>query len=425
MKFYFLPALGAQSSLWMPGGKLSRQLLGRSSFVRVQKISKKELLKSGFPKDYHISNWMDDEVRGTPAYHPHLLISYYWLRHRALAFPDDSYVFGDSGGFSVLRKGLLGSTWRTDPGAAPHQKRIDPEDVLRWQADICTVGCILDVPPVTPAGTPILIEVPTKTKNHLPLPTTLRNMRSALPLYKELLAQGTKFRWWGVAHGWTEKQLDIWWSAVSDVYPFTEEGEGWCIRARPVSFDPVAIARCLHWFKKHEIRRAHFLAAAGPAAIATILVLGERIGLQSASSDSKAALDFARNRKAFTLKEDGLGYDYIAEAGAGREVRDYFLNDCQCFSCVELAKDVTVFPEIATCAYEGKFSKYWFHRFLFHNYLVAMQFVRNIKDGAVKDPDRLLLHMLGKTRYSNILRAMEGHEGQTSQGFVRTLMDFV
>lgn len=401
MQFYFLPALGSQSGRWLPGGLLSRQYIGRTAITN-----------SPFGKDYHIANWMDDEVRGTEAYYPHLLLTYYWFRNKALQFPDDSFVFGDSGGFSILRKGM------SNKSGAPHQRKIDPADVLQWQARMCSVGAALDVPPVTPEGVPIDI-------NSGPLPVTLKNVRCALPAYEKLLAKGTKFRWWGVAHGWDEEQLDHWWSQVSDIYPFTEEGEGWALRARPTSFDPVAVGECLYWLGKHKIQRAHFFAAAGSAAIATILVMGERVGLQMASCDSKAALDFARNRKAFTLIKDGLGYGYELESGAERGVRDYFLNDCTCYSCDRLRDDVKHFPRIETCTYEGAFGNYWFHRFLFHNYLILISIVRTMEEEARKAPDKLLRTVLGKGRYGPVLRAVDGHRRQVAKGFDQSLLDFV
>jgi len=402
MKFYFLPSLGSQAGLWLPGGKLSRQYLGT--------IGK---ATSPFPRDYHIGNWMDDEVQGTEGYHPHVLLSYYWFRDKALQFPSESFVFGDSGGFSVLSKGMYRPV-----GPPRHQRWVDPVDVLYWQAKCCTVGAILDVPPVTPAGKPISMW-------DKGLQGTLRNTRRALSTYETLRAQGTKFRWWGVVHGWAEDHLNHWWREISGVYPFTEEGEGWAIRARPTSFDPQAIGRCLYWMNKRKIQRVHFLAAAGADAIATIIVLGAKAGIQQASCDSKASLDFARHRKIFLLNEDGLGTGSLTETGTERLCRDHMLVKCQCASCNQLREDVKHYPDIETTdEYEGKFGAYWLHRHLFHNHIMLVAVVRNIEREASKNPDALLLSILGKNKYGPTLQALAGQGGQVAQGFPRSLLDF-
>ena len=67
-----------------------------------------------------------------PFNYPHTLISYVrW--QQPFKFPSGSYVFGDSGGFTLR--------------SPTRSLKIDPLDVLHWQASQCSVGCLLDVPP--------------------------------------------------------------------------------------------------------------------------------------------------------------------------------------------------------------------------------------------------------------------------------------
>jgi hypothetical protein len=62
-----------------------------------------------------------------PMSYGHTLISYvHWKR--PFNFPKGSYIFGDSGGFSLRSETMA------------HKLKIDPVDVLRWQESMCTVG---------------------------------------------------------------------------------------------------------------------------------------------------------------------------------------------------------------------------------------------------------------------------------------------
>lgn len=226
MKFFFLPALSNSVSRWNPGGIASAQFGGRTPRTN----SKLQKLR--------VPNWMDEELKGTSAYYPDTLISYYYFRQKALRLPKGAYVFGDSGGFSAMRYGMVRQT-----GAA-HQRCLDPVDIVQWQAARCNVGAVLDLPPVDDQEQRIW---------HEALKVTLQNTKNALPAYQELREQGSGFRWWGVVHGWTQTDLETWWNRVSAIYPFDGKGEGFAFKARDPSYNPVAVSRCLRFIRRRGL----------------------------------------------------------------------------------------------------------------------------------------------------------------------------
>lgn len=374
MKFLFLPALSNSVSRWNPGGAASAQYGGRT----LRTNSKLQKLR--------VPNWMDEELKGTHAYYPHSLITYYYFRQKTLQLPKDAYVFGDSGGFSAMRYGMVRQT-----GAA-HQRCLDPVDIVQWQASLCDVGAVLDLPPVDLQGQRMWEEA---------LSTTLKNIRRALPTYEALQQDTHPFRWWGVVHGWTQENLETWWNRVSAIYPFAGEGEGWVFKARdPLSSNSIAVSRCLRFIRRRVLTRIHFLAAAAPRAVATMLVLGPRAGVEFISSDAESVGKLARNRRIIILTQDGLGYTYLEEFGVEREVRDDLLRRCACVSCEQLREDAERWPDVVG----GDYNEYWTHRFAFHNQIAYCQLMSNLEREAKSDADVLLRTVLGSS-YGATLRA--------------------
>ncbi len=419
MDFLFLPALSAPPSRWAPAGPASNQYVGKIS---------KAALKNPL-HEVSLLNWMDEELQQSNAYYPHLLLSYFYFRNVALQLPDDGYVFGDSGGFSVMRygQGRARAVYFYDPwkktcsnilkgsGGAEHQRCVAPVDVVRWQANLasCDAGVVLDMPPVTLEG---------KNVWTVALQETLKNIRAALPYYERLRDSGGEFKWWGVAHGWTQEELDMWWREVSAIYPFTEEGEGWAFKARDPSYSPEAIARCLYFIKTRRIKRAHFLAAAKPVGIATLLVLGPEAGLEFVTSDAESAGLLARNRKIICQSEYGMRYTYVEEKGEGREVRDWLLQ-CPCASCTQIEGDAKRWVAQLGDVEGGEYNEYWTFRFHFHNVLAHVSMVAALQSAAEEDPDALLREVLGK-KYSTVLRSAEGREStQMSTGVPRSMLE--
>jgi len=384
VKFLFLPALSSQLTRFMPGGLASAQYAGKPT-------------RSSSPMQrLRCPNWMDEQVRGTQAYYPHVLASYYYFRNIALALPKDGYVFGDSGGFSLMRH-----DGEERAGVAPHQRRLDPVDVLEWQARLCSVGALVDKPPVDGSGNRIW---------ELALTITAKNARDAAEAYPCVRERFPDFRWWGVVHGRDGNDLERWYQAIRAIYAFEAPGEGWAFKPRPAS-DPVGTARCLSFIRQHpEITRAHFFAAASPQAVAVICALGAGCGLEFASADAETSGNLARNRKLLRPTPDCWGYRYgLAEVGEERTCRDYLLWKCTCFSCQALREDAERFPEVVM----GKYNEYWLHRFHFHNHLAQVRVMQNIIEAAANQPDALLRAVLGKG-YGPVLRVFDGQPDQAA-----------
>jgi hypothetical protein len=158
-------------------------------------------------------HWMDPRTRGDAGYYPRILISYFHWNRTKFVFPEEGYVFGDSGGFSIMSLGA----------------NVDPRDVLAWQARSTNAGLILDVPPFADDKTG------TEVGWSAGLARTVEHVRRALPIYETLRAAGNPFRWWGVIQGRSWEEMREWHQAISAVYPFTDDGEGWAFKAHPVN----------------------------------------------------------------------------------------------------------------------------------------------------------------------------------------------
>ena len=186
------------------------------------------------------------------------------------------FIFGDSGGFSAMTLGV----------------RFDPRAVLRWQLR-CSLGPVLDHPPVRDW-----------TRRRECLAATVENVKTALPVYLRAREAGTSSRWWGVVHGRTRDELLQWWEAVSRVYPFDGEGEGWGFKPYPLN-DPEAVARVLAFARESGIRRAHFFGTSGLNAIETLVACGADAELIAASFDSTSPFLTGGNGVLLVPDEEG------------------------------------------------------------------------------------------------------------------------
>lgn len=224
------------------------------------------------PGTHPSGGWFDRE----PLRYPHGLFSYVdWRSHKErLSFPEGSYIFGDSGGFTLISK----------PGEV-----LDPVEVLQWQDATVSVGAILDRPPRR-----------VKIRDWKGcLDFTISNVERALPYYLKRLDAGTAFRWWGVLHGNDEKESYEWYNALTKVYPFSADGEGWAVYPGPQAH-PFTVARAMRVLQQLGIKRAHFLACTGQDVIATILALGPMAGLDLVTFDSMSHAVASINRWWFT-----------------------------------------------------------------------------------------------------------------------------
>jgi len=428
----FVPALYQPPSPWFPGGKLETlltpalqtQMGGHGGFLPgsgadlsfqgdlVDDKFAPALMNRGdsqgdnlpgqdVKRRWDCPNWMDPRLKGTAGYYPHALASYYhWrgLQHRP--FPEDGFLFGDSGGFTVMTGDVS----------------IDPRDVIDWQVKNCTVGAILDVPPIDKHGDKMYEEG---------LERTCKNIRVALPRYEKHLAEKGKYRWWGVVHGWTVDELDRWWATVSKIYPFTGEGEGWAFKPRP-NITSRTTARVLHFIKQHdEIKRAHLLMTTGVDAVATLLCLGPEAGLEFASYDSTTFTLMATNRSLIDPTEDGLAWEMTRELKEDRRQRSRLQKHCQCFSCEQLRGDIERYPDLLPNN-EG-WTGYWVFRFAYHNLLSQLQVFGNLRKLIQQDgSERALETVLGKKDAGAALRAFEGREAfKDESGSSRGLLDLI
>ncbi len=344
-------------------------------------------------------SWWDQP----PWNYGHALISYvHWKK--AFQFPKDAYIFGDSGGFTLRSPSRV--------------EKIDPLDVLQWQASLCTVGCVLDLPPKG-------IKQRVWAKG---LQVTINHTERALPSYRRLRAEGSAFRWWGVLHGNNEAEVRQYHDAISAVYPFTDAGEGWAIRAEP-NVNIYAVARSLRILKNLGITRAHFLAATSQNVIAVLLALGPLAGLELLTYDSAYAVKSGFNRHTFIPNADGLTFRVTLETGSDRRDREWCLHECPCAVCAHMRMRSEVYPKGMAEVHAEKFGGWWSTWLQFHDLHIQEQLTAVQARAALDDPDRLLRTMLTPNEYSLVMRIFEedGHEPNAipSTGSSNGLLDYL
>ena len=420
MKFLFLPAMASGiERMFRTSRVVGVRTNRRPHQIDVGEEDRGLVLWDG---ELTLRPWTHKKYEGTPLEYDHLLLSYYYFRNRALTLPK-GYIFGDCGGWSIKRYGMNrpkgiyrgGKNILNYSGGARHTRTLDPVDVLRWQADVCTVGALIDIPPVGEKKKVIFEKA---------LATTLDNTGRALSTYERLQRDGHPFRWWGVVHGWTLEDLTTWWNKVRDIYPFDKKGEGWAFSARGggTSHNPVAIAHTLRFIQKQKIRRVHFFAAAGAGAGAALCALGPRAGVQFVTVDSKGPFDMALNRKVILENKDGLSYKDGFEEGENTNCRDYLLEKCKCHSCDELREEYSKYKALIM---EGGFNEYWRYRFAMHNLIRYFTMFSNIEKAAEEDADELLRIVLGN-RCSEALQTFDGRRAWAANtGRPRSLFEFV
>jgi len=354
----------------------------------------------------HPVNWMDPKAKGTAAYYPHALISFFHWRSHQRIFTPDVHIFGDSGGYSIATVGA----------------EIDPIEVMWWQIKNCSTGCILDVPPFIlreSFGSVLGGSAATNWKEALRL--TLLNTERAMPIYLDALDRGEDFRWWGVAHGETDSQLEEWHGRVSEIYPFDHPGEGWALKPHP-SNNVVALARLLRFCSTVEIRNAHFLQMTGFPALFTLFALGPD-HLDFASYDSTTPIIKGNKRITWSQKENGLRIIEISEVSREGETfaRD-FLRTCPCLSCEWMRIDLPdVKPELL--------SEYYKYRMCFHNVLIGLETYQLMEKFVQDNPLKALKQKL-KHRFGPVMRAIGGigeglQEAQIPQGAPQDLLDML
>lgn len=376
-----------------------------------------------------------------PMNYGHVLISYvHWKA--PYKFPENSYVFGDSGGFSLRSETMA------------DKLKLDPVAVLRWQESLCTVGCVLDLPPTG-----------ARRIWHKGLEKTIKHTQRALPVYEQLRAGGSKFRWWGVLHGNNESEVREYYETLSSVYPFADEGEGWAIRAEP-HVNIYSVARSLRILKNLGIKKAHFLAATSQDVIAVLLALGPQAGLEVLTYDSAYAVKSGFNRHVFkpvtTGPAKGISFSILTEEGDGQEKqrdlgvtavlsqeeredfekerpqkkdlsfrtgRDYLLNECECAVCAHMRVRSEETEKGRQQVKLDTFAGWWSTWLQFHDLHIQQKMTAAQAEVAEYDPNGLLQALLSKEDYSTVHRIFEedGHEpGAIVQtGSSKSLLDYI
>lgn len=321
-----------------------------------------DMLRDG----YRLSplHWLDPRARDAGAYHPQVLCSaYLWRDAAGVPANDGGLVFGDSGGYQLASVGA----------------DLNPRRVLVWQLRHAHRGPVLDVPPVE--GKTVLPKDPEARFGYC-LRVTEANLQAALPLYMQARAAGTRFRWWGVVHGSTWRELTEWHARLARIYPFAREGEGWCFSPDP---QPTAVARVVAFARAEGIRRVHVFVPGGPAAVGTLLTLAAEAGIESLSWDNSSPITAGFTyRTLYRRKASGLGWRTVGERfrdtnGRDRRARDFMLAECPCPSCRWFAEDVKEAPRRAS--EEG----YIRRRFAYHNVLVALDTYGTLKRQVRRD----------------------------------------
>src|SRR5690242_2465817 len=375
-------------------------------------------------KDVGIKHWWDEP----PLHYGHSLFSYvHWgklpPRQRTMreswAPPKECYIFGDSGGFT-LRGGLSVKRIQTKSNYAPRtidQYKLDPVSVLKWQISICTVGCVLDLPPKG-------------AKRRLwekGLDVTAANTARAVATYEKYRAKGSKFRWWGVIHGNNPQEQEEYYRRIADVYPFTDQGEGWTIRAEP-QVDTNTVASTLRLVKRLGIKRLHLLAATGQEVAAVIFALGPESGLEVVSYDSAYAIKAGFNRQIFVRTEPGAyKWEILKEEGKEKHVREYLTETCECEACLWMRVRSQETKKGVMATVKGKdFGGWWSTWCQLHNLYIQQHLLEEQYQASQADPEKFLEVMLGHSTASIVQRIYAGQQPAAivATGSERSLLEW-
>lgn len=305
-----------------------------------------------------------------------ILISYhYWDRWPRI--PTERLIVGDSGGFSVATLGA----------------RIDPEHVIRWQIKNTDIGYMLDIPPYRNSGTSARAGGRASDWWADSLKRSVDNVRRARQHYDP---DSYPFRWWGVCQGEMREQHEEWYDAISAEYAFDGPGEGWAMRPHPNN-DPGSIARCVRFAGDKGFKNLHLLQTTGPSAVAILIALGKKAGLEFVTYDSESAARVALSRSILVRPARLPAYSFktITESSRKGEttVRDYMLSGrCPCVGCSWLKED------------ELPAGVEYSHYIMVHNYCVMQDNFDAIERAVDNDADAVLRNL---GLYGEVMRAFE------------------
>lgn len=301
------------------------------------------------------------------------------------------YVFGDSGGFSVVTKGAS----------------IDPVAVMRWQLEWCHAGVILDRPPYGATGgqqfAGSAIDMLKQARE-----ITVGNVKKALPTY---LRQTQNFKWYGVLQGDNLEQIKYWHQGVRDAYPFDEEGEGWAIAPKP-STDMLAIARYCGFIRAQQIKNVHVLQVTSAKPVGLFTALCRLAGVEYLTFDSATATLYSANHKlVLPSPTDPCNFTAIQQFSrrGERNVENYMLSGaCTCMGCQWLQRDYSILDR-------AHLPKY----LIVHNYTLLNDLFSKIAEESTSNPLDVLDWAAGN-RKGPILREWENMGLRASVNTART-----
>lgn len=345
-------------------------------------------------------NWLDPLLSADQKYLS-LLASYAVWTGKALPFdPKEMYVFGDSGGFSVVSTG------------AP----IDPRQSLRWQMRNCTAGVMLDIPPFDFGGNSRFVGSAADVWD-LSMKRTLDNVRHALPEYLVEKRSGHPFRWWGVVQGESYEQVKEWFLRVSDLYPFDSDGEGWGLAPKPCN-EHIRIARYLRLAREYSLKRVHVLQTSMISAVGVAIALASMAGVEFISNDSATVHINAGNRNVFTADKEGLNGRWVGVHRTGWEgIGDYLGMTCDCFSCQQMRHTRWSVPKEYV-------TRYYKDRLAYHNFLTLTSTFFNLYKYLESHGADALLREVTGDQYGTIMREFLGEGNAVKSSDKRTISIF-
>lgn len=329
-------------------------------------------------------NWVDPSLPADKQYH-NVLVSYAVWNGKDIPFDKQKgYVFGDSGGFSVVSTGAS----------------IDPRKSLRWQMRHCTTGVILDIPPFDFGGQARFVgsaaDVWARSTER-----TRNNVLAGLGEYERYRASGGDFRWWGVVQGETYAQILGWYNYVRNVYPFNDGGEGWALAPKPCN-DHLRIARFFRLVREKKFTRIHVLQTSKVSAVGVAMALAQMSGVEFMTNDSATNHINAGNRNVFLASSDGLSGAWMPAAHrTGWEgAADFLTSRCECLSCQHLVnhRDLRL----------DKPTRYYKDRLAYHNFLTLTRVFYNLAEAARSDPKYLLRHCCEGRELGDVMREYHG-----------------
>jgi hypothetical protein len=319
--------------------------------------------------------------------HHSYLASYGLWKGKRLPWPirEGSFIFGDSGGFSVVASGA----------------KLDPRQVLAWQMKYCTAGVILDIPPYRFGGKSQFVGSAADAWDES-IQRTVGNVQRAAPLYVQHLKEGTlsPFWWYGAVQGESYTQLEEWYTRVAEVYPFGQAGnEGWALAPKPCNDIPTVV-RFMRLAREKQMKRIHVLQTASPQTVGVMMALAKLGGVEWVTHDSASIHINTANRNAFLDNGSWWGsWGNNAHRAGWNALFSLLTTNCDCVACSWVRED--------TFAEKTYTERHYRNRLLLHSFL-NIRALEARMHAAVESDAEGFLKVIADTTYGEVLREWEG-----------------